>query len=63
MHKPQYVRKKRTGALWCSRTPGVWRKEDLGMCFSATTKPVGYVTNQFDPTTRRNQLRFEKVYC
>lgn len=62
MIKPKRVRKKSTGALWISRVDGVWKKESLGYSFDPfKTKPVGYVTTQFNPFSVRNSRRFEVV--
>lgn len=60
--KPRFVRKRTTGALWRSNTPGVWVKVCLGDKLFKT-KPVGYVTNQFNPDSPRNIRRFEVVYA
>lgn len=58
-----YVVKKGTHAVWStsSMSCGVWRKDDIGYCFSNKTKPVGYVTTQFNPFSVRNSKRFKLI--
>lgn len=53
-----YVMKKNTGAVWSSVMPlsGVWRKESLGTKF-VNTCPIGSVTQNFNPLSKRNRRR------
>lgn len=51
------VVKVKTGAIWYSPRAGLWQKLSLGnKCLK--TKPVGYTTEQFDPYSDRNRVRF-----
>ena len=51
------VVKVKTGAIWYSPRAGLWQKLSLGnKCHK--TKPVGYTTEQFDPSSERNVRRF-----
>lgn len=56
----QYVTKLKTGAVWSTLGNGVWKKESYGSSIHPRTKPVGYVTTQFDPNSNRNRKRFIK---
>lgn len=55
-----YVTKVKTGAVWSSCMPeqGVWKKEWAGIDQSRDTCPVGAVTQNFFPGSRKNRNRF-----
>lgn len=58
-----YVEKKSTGAIWSSVMPnlGIWRKESLGVGYEPNTQQVGYVSQFFNPFSRKNRKKFRRI--